>query len=109
MDNLFQEIVNSRPWGIPMELFLPSSLACWGCASLSKRMWISANQLEEDPSKREKVFRAIQQIYTSAVVDKKDDYVRNFIRLNRVSAIAVGLFSIKFGMEAISIVMYQNQ
>jgi hypothetical protein len=109
IQKIYHDFMNSKPGGVPVRPFLTTSLSSWACASLTKRMWTSANQLAEDPLAREQVFHAIQRIYTSAVIEKKEFYVGNFALTNRVGAIAVGLLSIKFAMRAIGILRNRDK
>lgn len=100
--NGWQRVMDSRPYGVPMSSFLPFALSSLALGSLASRFWISIDQLQQDPDKREKVFKACQQLFTSCV--EKDRCVDNFSLGCKVGLGIVGLISVGCALKALHIV-----
>ncbi len=96
-------VLNNEPWGISIRPFLKFSASSLACGSLANRMWITANQLVEDPHAREQVFRAGQRLF-ALMAEQKDTAVDSFAMVNRVGAMALGLISTALAIKAITIV-----
>lgn len=97
------DVLRSEPWGIPARHLLKFSVSAWACGSLANRMWITANQLAEDPQARDLVFRAGQRLF-ALTLDQKVTAIGNFAIANRLGAIALGLISARLAVKAIIIV-----